>query len=214
MDKNLYEYRKSYEKGELSKADVDSSPFQQFKKWFNEVEASKTVEEINAMTVSTIGLDGFPRGRVVLLKEFGDDGFTFYTNYESEKGQAIAQNNKISISFFWPALQRQILIKGMVSKTSEENSEAYFNVRPRESQLGAAVSSQSSTIENREVLEQNLRDLKAKYENQEIPKPKNWGGYLVKPIEFEFWQGRKSRLHDRIRYTNINGTWNIDRLAP
>ncbi len=214
MENKLHDHRKSYEKDTLSKSDVEQDPFQQFKKWFTQLEKSQTVEEINAMTVSTIGLDGFPRGRVVLLKEFGAEGFVFYTNYGSEKGQAIEQNNKISISFYWATLQRQVLIKGTVSKTSKENSVEYFKVRPRKSQLGAAVSRQSSVIENREVLEQNLEDLEKKYEGLEIPKPKNWGGYVIKPFEFEFWQGRRSRLHDRIRYSFVNNIWQIDRLAP
>lgn len=214
MSEKLHEYRKSYEKGELLESTISENPFIQFKNWFKELEESKTVEEVNAMTISTIGLDGFPRGRVVLLKEFHEEGFIFYTNYESEKGQAIAQNNRIAISFYWPELQRQVLIKGTVSKTSEENSKNYFAVRPRKSQLGAAVSHQSQVLENRKVLEETMELLEKKYEDSEIPKPENWGGYSIKPVEFEFWQGRRSRLHDRIRYTKINEVWKIDRLAP
>lgn len=214
MTEKLHNYRKSYEKGALSKTSVDENPMQQFRTWFFEVKDSGGVDEVNAMTISTIGADGFPKGRVVLLKKYDEYGFYFYTNYNSEKGKSIAYNNKVSLSFFWPNMERQIIIKGIAEKTSEADSKEYFHSRPKGSQLGAAVSHQSSVLESREILEENLAILEKKYENAEIPKPEEWGGYLVKPISIEFWQGRPNRLHDRIRYTLKNDDWIIERLAP
>jgi len=214
MSEKLHHYRKSYEKGELSKTSVDENPMQQFRTWFFEVKDSDGVDEVNAMTLTTIGTDGFPKGRVVLLKKYDEYGFYFYTNYDSEKGKSIANNNKVSLSFFWPNMERQIIIKGIVEKTSEADSTNYFHSRPKGSQLGAAVSHQSAVVESREVLEKNLADLEKKYEKKEVPKPANWGGFLVKPISIEFWQGRPNRLHDRIRYTLKNDDWLIERLAP
>lgn len=214
MSEKLHNYRKSYERGELSEASVNENPMQQFQKWFYDVKENEAVEEVNAMTISTIGTDGFPKGRVVLLKKYDEYGFYFYTNYNSEKGKSIAHNNKVSLSFFWPNMERQIIIKGMVEKTSEPDSTNYFHSRPKGSQLGAAVSHQSSVVESRQVLEKNLAKLEKKYENEEVPKPEEWGGFLVKPISLEFWQGRPNRLHDRIRYTLKNDDWVIERLAP
>lgn len=214
MAEKLHDYRKSYEKGELSENSVDENPMQQFRKWFYEVQNSGGVDEVNAMTVNTIGTDGFPKGRVVLLKKYDEYGFYFYTNYESEKGRAIANNNKVSLSFFWPYMERQIIIKGTAEKTSEADSTNYFHSRPKGSQLGAVVSHQSEVVESREVLEKNLAELEKKYETEEVPKPDNWGGILVKPISIEFWQGRPNRLHDRIRYRLKDNDWVIERLAP
>lgn len=214
MAEKLHDYRKSYEKGELSENSVDENPMQQFRKWFYEVQDSGGVDEVNAMTVNTIGTDGFPKGRVVLLKKYDEYGFYFYTNYESEKGRAIANNNKVSLSFFWPYMERQIIIKGTAEKTSEPDSTNYFHSRPKGSQLGAVVSHQSEVVESREVLEKNLAELEKKYETEEVPKPDNWGGILVKPISIEFWQGRPNRLHDRIRYRLKDNDWVIERLAP
>ena len=215
MAKNLHDYRKSYEKGVLDIDSVLKNPFNQFENWFHEAEQSKEVDEPNAMTLSTIGVDGFPRGRVVLLKEFHQEGFIFYTNYESEKGQSIAVNPQVSIAFFWPALERQIMIKGMATKVSEEESTTYFAQRPRKSQLGALVSNQSEVILNRKALEARLEVLEREFDGKKVPRPLNWGGYQIAPTEFEFWQGRSSRLHDRIRYTQVKkGVWQIDRLQP
>ena len=214
MSEKLHNYRKSYEKGELTETLVDENPMQQFRTWFFELKDSGSVDEVNAMTVSTIGADGFPKGRVVLLKKYDENGFYFYTNYNSEKGKSIAHNNKVSLSFYWPNMERQIIIKGTVEKTSEDDSTNYFHSRPKGSQLGAAVSHQSTVVESREVLEKNLADLEEKYENKEVPKPEEWGGFLVKPISIEFWQGRPNRLHDRIRYTLKHNDWVIERLAP
>ena len=214
MVDNLHSYRKSYEKGILSKETVDENPMQQFRKWFYEVKDSNGVDEVNAMTINTIGTDGFPKGRVVLLKKYDEYGFYFYTNYTSEKGESIANNNKVSLSFFWPNMERQIIIQGFAEKTSEADSINYFHSRPKGSQIGAIVSHQSQVVDSREVLEKNLAKLENKFENIEVPKPENWGGFLVKPISIEFWQGRPNRLHDRIRYKLKNDDWIIERLAP
>ena len=214
MDKNLHEYRKSYEKGSLTEDTVLENPLEQFATWFVDAEKTPTVEEPNAMTLSTVDAKGVPKARVVLLKEFTQEGFVFYTNYTSGKAQAIAQNNKVCISFFWPSLERQIIITGMAVKISEEKSIAYFNKRPRESQLGAVVSDQSTSIDSREALEEKLLDLEKQYQTKPIVKPAHWGGYLIQPTSYEFWQGRSSRLHDRIKYTKINNSWNIGRLQP
>lgn len=214
MGEKLHNYRKSYEKGELLETSIDENPMQQFRKWFHDVKDSDGVEEVNAMTVSTIGTDGFPKGRVVLLKKYDEYGFYFYTNYNSDKGKAIANNNKVSLSFFWPNMERQIIIKGTCEKTSVADSTNYFHLRPKGSQLGTAVSNQSSVVESRNVLEHNLVELSKKYENTEVPKPDEWGGFLIKPISIEFWQGRPNRLHDRIRYTLKDDDWKIERLEP
>ena len=214
MDKNLHNYRKSYEKGSLTEDTVLENPLEQFATWFVDAEKTPTVEEPNAMTLSTVDTQGVPKARVVLLKEFTQEGFVFYTNYTSGKGQAIAQNNKVCISFFWPSLERQIIITGMAVKISEEKSIAYFNKRPRESQLGAVVSDQSTSIDSREALEEKLLNLEKQYHTKPIVKPAHWGGYLIQPTSYEFWQGRSSRLHDRIKYTKINNSWNIGRLQP
>ena len=215
MQKDLGNYRKSYEKSALMEDSISDNPMQLFQKWFYEVEASDGVDEPNAMTVSTIGKDGFPKSRVVLLKKYTHEGFIFYTNYQSEKGQAIAENPSVCISFFWPNMERQIIIKGKAEKVPENISDGYFESRPEGSKLGAIVSDQSSVIESRKVLEENLKILEKKYANQEIKRPDFWGGYIVKPVSIEFWQGRPNRLHDRIRYTlEENFDWKKERLAP
>lgn len=213
---DLSNYRKSYEKSELLENNTPNNPFDLFKIWFDEAENSNTIEEVNAMTVATIGLDGYPKSRVVLLKQFDENGFVFFTNYESEKGKAIAKNPKICLSLFWQSLERQIIIKGQVNKISPENSDAYFNSRPAGSRLGAIVSNQSAVIPSRTFLEKKLIDLEKSFENKVIQRPENWGGYLVTPIEIEFWQGRPNRLHDRIRFLlqHDNNTWKKDRLSP
>ena len=200
MEKNLENYRKSYDKSELKEENLLENPLDFFQKWFNEAEESQLVEEPNAMTISTVGVDGFPKNRVVLLKKIKTEGFVFYTNYESEKGKALAKNPKVCLSFFWPALERQVIIKGEVVKISQQESEDYFNSRPEGSRLGAIVSHQSSPVPNRSYLEEKLEELEEDYKNKEIKKPEYWGGYLVKPFSFEFWQGRPNRLHDRFVY--------------
>ncbi|MGJ8593633.1 MAG: pyridoxamine 5'-phosphate oxidase [Aquaticitalea sp.] len=215
MEKDLSNYRKSYEKKELLESVISNHPMQQFQTWFHEVDANFDDGETNAMTISTIGLDGYPKSRVVLLKKFGNDGFIFYTNYESEKGKAIANNPHVSLSFFWHQVERQVIIKGKAVKIAENLSDSYFESRPRGSQLGALVSHQSEVVANREVLEKQLHQLEAEYKGKEIPRPDYWGGFIVKPVEIEFWQGRPNRLHDRIRYKLDSGfSWQIERLSP
>ncbi|WP_299242333.1 pyridoxamine 5'-phosphate oxidase [uncultured Aquimarina sp.] len=214
MNRDLTSYRKSYDKKALEESELPESPFLLFSNWFKEVEEAGGVEEANAMTLTTFGLDGFPKARIVLLKHFDNNGFVFYTNYQSEKGKAIVNNNKVCISFFWPNLERQVIIKGQVDKISEERSNDYFQSRPRGSQLGAWASNQSNIVDSREILEAKLKSLEKEYQNKEIPKPDFWGGFCIKPIEFEFWQGRPNRLHDRIRYIVEKNTWKIERLSP
>ena len=215
MQKDLSDYRKSYEKSELTEENVKENPLEQFQKWFHEVEASDGVDEPNAMTVSTIGLDGFPKSRVVLMKKFTFEGFIFYTNYQSEKGKAIAANPAVCLSFFWPNMERQVIVKGTAEKIAENLSDGYFESRPTGSQLGAIVSDQSEVVPSREYLEKELNNLERKYDGKEIQRPDYWGGYLVRPISIEFWQGRPNRLHDRIRYTlQEDFDWKIERLAP
>ncbi|GAB4510397.1 MAG: pyridoxamine 5'-phosphate oxidase [Allomuricauda sp.] len=215
MQKDLSDYRKSYEKSELTETSIRENPMEQFQKWFHEVEASDGVDEPNAMTVSTIGLDGFPKSRVVLMKKFTFEGFIFYTNYQSEKGKAIAANPSVCLSFFWPNMERQVIIKGKAEKIAENLSDGYFESRPKGSQLGAVVSDQSQVVPSREHLEGKLKELEQEYEGKEVPRPDYWGGFLVRPVSIEFWQGRPNRLHDRIRYTlDENFDWKIERLAP
>jgi len=215
MQKDLSDYRKSYDKKELLEETIDSNPMQQFQTWFYEVEATDGVEEPNAMTISTIGLDGFPKNRVVLMKKYTHEGFIFYTNYLSEKGKAIAANGNVCLSFFWPNLERQIIIKGNAEKIAENLSDGYFESRPAGSRLGAVVSDQSEVISSREVLEEKLAVLEQEFEGKDIPRPQHWGGYIVRPVSLEFWQGRPNRLHDRIRYElQDNLDWKIERLAP
>lgn len=216
MESKLHDYRKSYEKSSLIRENLDENPIQQFRTWFYDVEKSGGLDEANAMTVSTIGEDGFPKSRVVLLKSYDENGFVFYTNYESEKGKALLNNPHTCLSFFWPNTERQVIIKGKAEKVSEDVSNNYFASRPKGSQLGALVSNQSSVIKNRKVLEDELEALEKKYANEEVPRPENWGGFLVRPESIEFWQGRPNRLHDRFKFTKSDSEydWKIERLAP
>ena len=215
MDKDLGSYRKSYEKKQLIESNIGDNPMELFQKWFYEIDSNFEIDETNAMTLSTMGLDGYPKSRVVLLKRYTYEGFIFYSNYESEKGKAIEQNPNVCISFFWHAAERQIIIKGKAERIAENLSDGYFESRPRGSQLGAVVSKQSDIIANREFLERKLSELELDYQGKEIPRPAFWGGYIVKPVEFEFWQGRPNRLHDRIRFLlQEDYSWKIDRLSP
>jgi pyridoxamine 5'-phosphate oxidase len=212
---DLSNYRKSYEKSELLETNIPEDPINLFNRWFHEVEDFGGMDEVNAMTVSTFGLDGFPKARVVLLKQFTFEGFIFYTNYNSEKGKAISNNPNICLSFFWHSMERQVIIKGIAQKTPENISDNYFDSRPDGSKLGAIVSNQSEIISSRAILEENLKQLEKNFEGKPIPRPEFWGGFLVKPIEVEFWQGRPNRLHDRIRYKlQEDFSWKMDRLAP
>ena len=214
MKANLANLRKSYNKGSLDINAVGDSPINLFEIWFKEAEQSDLIEEANAMILSTLGESGFPKPRVVLLKGFSEEGFIFFTNYKSEKGQSLLKNPKVGIAFFWPALERQIIIKGNAQKISSDRSDEYFNSRPRGSQLGALVSPQSSVISSRQFLEDRLSALTDEYLNKPIPRPDHWGGIVVKPVQIEFWQGRPNRLHDRISCQLINEVWKSERLAP
>ena len=213
MNLAIADLRKDYTLQELTELEVDLNPFVQFQRWFDQaVEAE--LPEPNAMTVATATKDGIPSARIVLLKGFDDRGFVFYTNYNSHKAQELIDNPHAALVFLWTELERQIRIVGSVEKISAEESDAYFYSRPIASRLGAWASEQSQVIVNRSVLEQRLEDLKAQYENQNIPRPSHWGGFRVKPVGIEFWQGRSSRLHDRLRYQLQNGEWMLDRLSP
>ncbi|NQX84698.1 MAG: pyridoxamine 5'-phosphate oxidase [Flavobacteriaceae bacterium] len=215
MYNDLSAYRKSYEKGILEEKNIPENPLELFRTWFIEVDTSNTIDEVNAMTIATIGRDGYPKNRVVLLKKYTHEGFIFYTNYDSEKCKAIAVNPNVCISFFWHAAEKQVIIKGKAEKIADNLSDGYFESRPRGSQLGAIVSNQSAVIENRVLLENKLKALENSLEGKPIQRPKHWGGFIVKPIEIEFWQGRANRLHDRIRYQlQEDFNWKIDRLAP
>ena len=215
MEKDLGNYRKSYEKEALEESKISGNPIQQFQTWFYEVEASETVDEANAMSISSIGLDGFPKTRVVLLKKYYEEGFVFYTNYDSEKGRAIAAHPEVCLSFFWPSMERQVIIKGLAEKLPAAVSDNYFDSRPLGSRLGAMVSPQSQVIDSRAVLEDSLKSLEAQAVEDQVKRPEHWGGYLVRPKSIEFWQGRPNRLHNRIRYSleeDLN--WKVERLAP
>jgi len=209
----LSDLRKEYSLKSLTKKDVDPDPFKQFSVWFEEASASITGEP-NAMVLSTAGSDGKPSSRVVLLKGFSADGLIFFTNYKSHKGKQLEENPHAALLFFWGELERQIRIEGIVEKLGSAESEEYFSSRPRLSQISALASGQSSVVEKRIILEDKFHALDKLYENQSIPKPEHWGGYLVKPEYFEFWQGRRSRLHDRISYRMDSGVWKIERLSP
>lgn len=212
---DLSNYRRVYDKSELLEDQIPEDPINLFHRWFCEVEASDKSQEANAMSVSSIGLDGFPKTRMVLLKKYSEEGFVFYTNYESEKGKAILANPQVCLSFFWPVLERQVIIKGVAKKSPEAQSDAYFDSRPEGSKLGAIVSHQSEVIPSREYLDDALKALEKSYQNQPIVRPANWGGFTVSPVSVEFWQGRPNRLHDRIRYTlECDYSWTIERLAP
>ena len=213
-NKDISYLRKSYDKSKLNLADINFQPMEFFKLWFDDALNNKNIEEANAMTLTTLGLDNYPKGRVVLLKSFTEEGFIFYTNYKSEKGVSIDYHSKVGLSFFWPSLERQVIIKGEIDKISPEDSDNYFSSRPKGSQIGALVSEQSKVIESREILEKRMDMMKKKYARKEIKRPTNWGGYVVYPKSIEFWQGRPNRLHDRVLCTLIKNSWDIKRLAP
>ncbi|MBK5208067.1 MAG: pyridoxamine 5'-phosphate oxidase [Flavobacteriaceae bacterium] len=215
MESDLSNYRRNYQKSELSEEGITDNPMELFQKWFYEVEEFGGDTEVNAMAVSTIGTDGFPKTRMVLLKKYTWEGFIFFTNYDSEKGKAITLNPNICVSFFWSNIERQVIIKGVAEKLSENLSDGYFDSRPEGSKLGAWASDQSEVVPSRNYLDKRLASFEKKFENKEIPRPKNWGGFLVKPISIEFWQGRPNRMHDRIKYTlQEDFNWKIERLAP
>ena len=210
---SLADLRKDYALSGLHEKDLAKDWFRQFMKWFQEAEAAKLTEP-NAMTLSTATRDGKPSGRTVLLKGVDGRGFVFYSNYESRKGRELEANPHAALVFPWLAIERQVIVEGTVTKIAREESEAYFHSRPRASQLGAWVSQQSAIISGRALLEESMKALDQKYAGQVVPLPPNWGGWRLAPETVEFWQGRRSRLHDRLRYRRVKDGWAIERLAP
>lgn len=205
--------RHDFSKQTLDEKDVNKTPFFQFEKWFREA-VDAHVKEPNSMTLCTATKEGKPSARILLLRNFDERGFVFYTNYRSRKGEEIIKNPNAALLFFWPELERQIRIEGLLIKQSEEESDLYFNTRPRESKLGAWTSEQSKVIESRKILDEEYEKLSKKYPDENVPRPPHWGGYILNPTSIEFWQGRPSRLHDRVLYTFENNNWKIERLAP
>jgi pyridoxamine 5'-phosphate oxidase len=214
MQNDIAGIRKTYSQKTLSEESSDSNPITQFDKWWKEAVASD-IGEVNAMTLATASADGIPSARIVLLKGFSEKGFVFFTNYDSFKGKQLLENPKACLVFFWKELERQVRITGIVQKTSDEESDEYFYSRPYESQLGASISPQSTVIESREWLESRYNEFEKQSSKLAIQRPSHWGGFIVKPVIIEFWQGRPSRLHDRIEYSlQENGKWTLIRLAP
>ena len=214
MQQDIAGLRKTYSQKTLTEDTIDSNPIRQFDKWWQEA-TDADIDEVNAMTLATASADGVPSARIVLLKGYSENGFMFFTNYDSYKGKQLLENPKACLVFFWKELERQVRITGLVDKVSEDESDDYFHARPIASQLGASISPQSAVIENREWLEKRYDEFEKKTGDNTIERPENWGGYLVKPVIIEFWQGRPSRLHDRIEYSlQENGEWKVVRLAP
>jgi pyridoxamine 5'-phosphate oxidase len=214
MKGSIAHIRKNYSHKKLLEKKAAGNPFKQFAKWWKQATAA-AIEEVNAMTLATASADGVPSARIVLLKDFSDKGFTFFTNYDSFKGKQLAENPKACLVFFWKELERQVRITGLVEKVSENESSEYFHSRPEGSQVGAVVSPQSRVIENREWLDDQYDQQKKELKGKVIDRPAHWGGYRVKPVIIEFWQGRPSRLHDRIQYSlQDDGNWKMERLAP
>jgi pyridoxamine 5'-phosphate oxidase len=212
MNKDIAGIRRDYTLQTLSESGVAANPMEQFTNWWNEVLKSD-IEEPNAMTLATSTQDGKPRARIVLMKDYNENGFVFFTNYESSKGTQLASNPFCSLLFYWKELERQVRIEGKVQKLDTADSDEYFNSRPVESKIGAWASPQSQVIENRDIIENNVARFSQKFKD-EIPRPPHWGGYCVLPEQIEFWQGRPGRLHDRILYTRVENNWKIERLAP
>ncbi|MBN8697366.1 MAG: pyridoxamine 5'-phosphate oxidase [Bacteroidetes bacterium] len=205
--------RHDFSKQTLDESQVDKSPFLQFEKWFKEA-VDAHVNEPNAMTVATASKSGKPAARILLLRNFNENGFVFYTNYTSRKGEEIDENPNCALLFFWPELERQVRIEGKLIKQSSAESDLYFNTRPRTSKLGAWTSPQSKVVKNREELDELYEQMSQRFPSEDVPRPPHWGGYVLQPDSIEFWQGRPSRMHDRILYTLVNGNWKIERLAP
>jgi pyridoxamine 5'-phosphate oxidase len=209
----IADLRREYARARLDERDVSHDPMVEFARWFAEAQEAQ-VPEPNAMTLATATTGGAPSARIVLLKGFDERGFVFFTDYRSRKGDELEANPWAALVFFWVELERQVRIAGRVTKTSSEESEAYFRTRPLGSRLGAWVSHQSRAIPSRHVLEEDLRAVERRFATGEVPLPPHWGGYRVEPEEIEFWQGRESRLHDRIRYSRRDGKWKVERLSP
>lgn len=213
MNTAIAELRQNYTLRELDETSIDPNPFQQFRHWFEEAVAAQ-LPEPNAMTLATATHEGVPSARMVLLKDLDERGFVFYTNFDSRKGQELAENSHAALVFWWAELERQVRIEGRITKVANRDADEYFHSRPIASQLGAWTSDQSRVIADRTVLEHRLQTLTHQYQNQPIPRPPHWGGYRLAPEAIEFWQGRPSRLHDRLRYTRHIESWKIERLAP
>ena len=211
--KNIADIRKDYTLKTLNEGDVSSNPFEQFMVWMDEVIKSKALEP-TAAVLATATFDGKPSARMILLKGATDKGFIFFTNYESKKARQILQNPNAAMVFFWPELERQVRIEGKIKKIAEKESDKYFDSRPIRSRLGTWASPQSQVIPSRRYLEDLVREFEEEFADKEIPRPSNWGGYILEPNLFEFWQGRTSRMHDRLQYTEENGKWKLERLAP
>lgn len=212
MSRDLSNYRDKYLKGELIEKNLPKDPFDLFNNWFEDLEKYGNERENNAMSLSTVNEKNVPTTRVVLLKQFSKKGFIFYTNYNSRKGNHIKNNPNVCVSFYWPSMERQVIINGKVSEISKIESDKYFNSRPRSSQLGAIISNQSEIIPSRKYLEDKLSKIDSN--NNDLTRPSNWGGYIIKPELFEFWQGRDSRLHDRIIFSKSKTKWTHKRLSP
>ena len=214
MDKKPAEIRGEYTRRALMESDMEPDPVRQFDTWWHEAVEAKIIE-VNAMTLATASADGIPSARTVLMKGFSEKGFIFFTNYNSFKGQQLSENPKACLLFFWKELERQVRITGIVEKLSSEESNVYFQSRPRASQVGAVASPQSQVIESRQWLDEKYKEAFEQFESTTVQRPSHWGGYLVTPVIFEFWQGRPGRLHDRIQYTLLDdGNWKVERLAP
>lgn len=214
MSKNIADIRTDYTSKPLGENDIDPSPIRQFDKWWREAVAADLIE-VNAMTLATASTDGMPSARIVLMKGFSERGFLFYTNYDSFKGQQLIENPRACLVFFWKEIHRQVRITGITEKTTAHESDSYFHSRPKASQVGAVASPQSQVIESREWLDKKYAEIDSQYANIDVERPNHWGGFLLKPVIIEFWQGRPSRMHDRIQYSLIDdGTWKIERLAP
>ncbi len=213
MNKSIADIRTDYLMASFSEKDAAIEPFSQFSRWWNDAINSK-IEDVNAMTLATVSAKGIPSARIVLLKDYNEKGFVFFTNYQSDKGKEIAQNPHVCLVFFWKELQRQVRIEGIAEKISEAESDEYFNSRPLESKIGAWASHQSSIIPYRQIIDENVKRYTEVFKDEDVPRPDYWGGFCVKPNLVEYWQGRQSRLHDRIQYTLDNGIWKLERLSP
>lgn len=214
VNQHISQLREDFMKGELSENNLNKTPDLQFEQWMKDAIDAK-VNEVPACNLATVDKNNKPSARIIYLREFSDNKFYFYTNYDSRKGQHIAENPNVCLTFFWPELERQIRIEGVITQKAEaEKSDAYFNARPQDSKIGAWSSPQSRVLNNREELNTFIEGNKTKFNNQEIPRPEFWGGYVIKANYYEFWQGRKNRLHDRIAFTLENDNWKIERLAP